>query len=332
MCFPRLFSIKGLGKKCTALFLFLCMLFLSACNSAPNHPKEQSESASSGISAVGRSSNPIYFQSSEDENVEADLKIILSSPKESSNPNDYINAHRKEYENIIKVGDSALYYMLNEFKTGRAEGLRGEVMKAICIEMLGTKNNVPEGSYHTAQEWYAKLEPLNPLPLPKAVYWETDDPDLDFVYASSIEWFASQNEKDTVTIFAPVLYGSDRKGETTKLFATVFMQDFQVLGDTIFETGGAVLPVAITATESGGTMKCTDITQAKDGSYFAPSIREFCGTHKDIAEKMISRYSKEKYQELLKKNLQTYLKDVNISPKYYSNTVEKMTFADYLRK
>lgn len=332
MCFPRLFSIKGLGKKCTALFLFLCTLVLSACNSAPNHPKEESESASSGISAVGRSSNPIYFQSSEDENVEANLKTILSSPKESSNPNDYINAHRKEYENIIKVGDSALYYMLNEFKTGKAEGLRGEVMKAICIEMLGTKNNVPEGSYHTAQEWYAKLEPLNPLPLPKAVYWETDDRYLNFVYTAFIERFASEDKKDTVTLIAPVLYGSDKKGTTTKLFVTVLIQDFQVLGDTIFETGGSEFPVAITAVESGGVLKCTDFTQAKDGSYYVPSIREFCGTHKDIADKMISGSLKEENETLLKKNLQAYLKAANITPKYYSNRVDKITFEDYLRQ
>lgn len=331
MRFPKLFSTKGPGKKCAALFLSLCTVFFTACNSAPNPGKP--ESASSGISA-GRSSNAAALESQasgDTDNIENNLNIILSSPKESSNPADYINAHQKEYENIIKAGDDALFYLLNEFKLGRADGLRGEVMKAICVELLGAKNNVPEGSYHTAQEWYEKLQPLNPLPMPKAVYWETGDPDYDFVYASLIERY-SKNEEDTVTIFAPVLYGSDRKAETTKLFATVCMQDFQVLGDTIFETGGAVLPVAITAVESGGTIKCTDITQAKDGGYFASSIRDFCGTHKDIAEEMISRYSKENYQALIKKNLQTNLKAVNISPKYYSNTVEKMAFADYLKK
>lgn len=57
--------------------------------------------------------------------VEDNLSFILSSPKESSNPQDYINAHKNEYENFFKYGgEDALQYMPTQFEVGNAEILQ----------------------------------------------------------------------------------------------------------------------------------------------------------------------------------------------------------------
>jgi beta-lactamase regulating signal transducer with metallopeptidase domain/ketosteroid isomerase-like protein len=89
--------------------------------------------------------------------VEENLAIIMSSPMEASNPYAYIQAHQEEYESIKKLGgEKALQYMLSQFESGNAEGLRGHIMMQLCKELLGVRNNVDDESL-TPQEWYNAL-------------------------------------------------------------------------------------------------------------------------------------------------------------------------------
>jgi len=89
--------------------------------------------------------------------VEENLSVIMSSPKTSSNPQDYIDAHQDAYENIKKFGgENALEYMLSQFEAGNGEGLRGQLMMRLCKELLGVRNNVTDESL-SPQEWYAAL-------------------------------------------------------------------------------------------------------------------------------------------------------------------------------
>lgn len=88
---------------------------------------------------------------------EDNLNIIMSSPKVSSNPQDYIDAHQYEYESILKLGgEEALTYMLSQFESGSAEGLRGQLMMRLCKQLLGARNNVTDNSL-SPQEWYHAL-------------------------------------------------------------------------------------------------------------------------------------------------------------------------------
>lgn len=89
--------------------------------------------------------------------VEKNLEIIMSSPKTSSNSSDYIKIHRKEYENILKMGDEALEYMLSLFKDKKTKGLKSHIMMSLCIDLLGDRNNVKEGSYTSPEQWYEKF-------------------------------------------------------------------------------------------------------------------------------------------------------------------------------
>ena len=50
----------------------------------------------------------------------------MSSPKESSNPQEYINAHRMNMKISSNMTVKALQYMLDQFEKGNAEDLRGK--------------------------------------------------------------------------------------------------------------------------------------------------------------------------------------------------------------
>jgi len=88
--------------------------------------------------------------------IEDYLDIIMSSPKTSSNPQDYIEAHREEYESILAMGVNAEIYLLGEFERGDNSGLRGHIMMALCKDLLGYRNKVTDKSL-SPQEWYERF-------------------------------------------------------------------------------------------------------------------------------------------------------------------------------
>lgn len=84
---------------------------------------------------------------------------ICSSPAESSNPYDYIDAHSTEYRELIYYGEYTLRYCLNRFNQGNETGLEGKVMAIVCEELLQTQDKIPEnaGTAETGQLWYDTL-------------------------------------------------------------------------------------------------------------------------------------------------------------------------------
>ncbi len=82
------------------------------------------------------------------------LAKIMSSPKESSNPGDYIAAHQEEYDAIIKMDAEALPYLFSEFEKGGQTGLKGHIMERLCRNILGGEdiryaNTDPQDWYDT---------------------------------------------------------------------------------------------------------------------------------------------------------------------------------------
>ncbi|KJS87555.1 DUF5301 domain-containing protein [Desulfosporosinus sp. BICA1-9] len=99
--------------------------------------------------------------------VEDRLTIIMSSPLQSSNPDDYINAHQSAYEEIKKYGgEEALSYLLSQFQQGNAVGLRGVLMMRLCQEFLGERNKVSDEAL-SPQEWLV----ITPVFLKEAAKW-----------------------------------------------------------------------------------------------------------------------------------------------------------------
>lgn len=108
--------------------------------------------------------------------VEKNLSVIMSSPRQSSNPGEYIESHRNEYENILKFGDKALFYMLSCFERGEGDSLKGQIMMNLSNDLLGLRSNLT-GQKLSPSEWYARLKIRTGTTLPDFVY-TGDDPGM----------------------------------------------------------------------------------------------------------------------------------------------------------
>ena len=80
------------------------------------------------------------------------LEDICSSPAESSNPQDYIDAHRIEYRELLYYGDYTLRYVFAEFLKGGQTGLKGHIMLAAMKDLIAAEDVPLEAG--TPQEWF----------------------------------------------------------------------------------------------------------------------------------------------------------------------------------
>jgi hypothetical protein len=85
--------------------------------------------------------------------IERNLGVIISSPNFSSNPGDYINAHKTEYDEIVALEDDALQYMFSLFDKGGQSGLSGHIMASACRDILGLEFEF-NPAIDTGQKWY----------------------------------------------------------------------------------------------------------------------------------------------------------------------------------
>ena len=85
--------------------------------------------------------------------IDSKLETICSNPKvaASSNPYDYTKDSR-DFEDIVKMGDDALNYMLTKFKNSKGNGLKEYVMAIACSKIL--KENPESKKWATGREWY----------------------------------------------------------------------------------------------------------------------------------------------------------------------------------
>lgn len=123
--------------------------------------------------------------------VNENLSIIMSSPRTSSNPQDYIEAHRENYENIIKYGgEDALKFLLAQFEIGENNDLQGYIMMSLCKELLGDRNNVIDDSL-SPQEWYNSLSIYEESKVPDFVYSGRNSIDM-LVYNAAMQQYSQE--------------------------------------------------------------------------------------------------------------------------------------------
>ncbi|GAA0722390.1 hypothetical protein GCM10008905_13820 [Clostridium malenominatum] len=246
--------------------------------------------------------------------VEKNLKVIMSSPKSSSNPQDYIEAHHNEYHNILKMGEEALQYMLTVFESKEVKGIKAHIMMSLCIDLLGDRNNVKEGSYSSPDEWYEKLSPYTASKLPPFKY-ETSDKIEQMVYLAALEKYSAGKgnitHENTVTIVAPHIFGTYEDGNQLKIFTTVYYNGFKLYDKTLSQDGAGVVPAAIIYTKNNdGTYTFKKYVEAMDGTYFKRSIEDFCKPRSDIAKAIMNHYGNdEDLFRIMRSNLIKYLKD-----------------------
>lgn len=225
--------------------------------------------------------------------VDNNLEVIMYSPLESSNPQDYIDEHDDECQNILKLGDEALDYMLFEFQAGNSDGLRGHIMMKLSKEILGVRNNVTDETL-SPLEWYQALSIRTDSKFPDFSYGGFDIVE-SMVYMTEVE-ISSQPDRG-FTIVAPKVFGSYEEDDYLKVFATTYSVTYKLYEDVLEEVSGGVVPVAITyRKEKGEGFVLIDYEQAMDGSGFEPSIREFCKMPvsgeeiKGLADEIIDHY------------------------------------------
>ncbi len=248
--------------------------------------------------------------------IEEYLDKIMSSPKSSSNPGDYINAHQNEYENIIKLGDEALEYLFSEFEAGNSNGLRGHIMMQLCKDILGVRNNVTDESL-LPQEWYFQLSIYEETILPNFVY---DGKDLieKLVYNTEIEKSINPYQ-DGFIVVAPKIHAYYEEGNKLKVFVTTYYSTYSLYDKVLSENGGGVVPAAITYVKNeNGNYSLEEYEQAMDGSYFSKSIRDYSTMPvsgekiEELADIILNHYGN--YDDLFilhKENLIKHLKDNN---------------------
>ena len=250
--------------------------------------------------------------------VEKNLNIVMSSPKESSNPNDYIKAHEIEYENIIKYGsEEALKYMLYQFEQGNADGLRGAIMMRLCKELLGVRNNVIDEAL-SPDEWYAQLDIRQEIILPDFTY-DGNDPIEKLVYETEIA--KSKNHYGGFKIVAPHIFGNYEEDNKLKVIVTTYSSTYKLYGKVLSHEGGSVIPAAITYVKnSDGSYSLEKYEQAKDGSLFAPSIEEFCTMPvsgkkiKGLADKILDYYMD--YSDIIQLERENLIKHLKVNNQY----------------
>lgn len=266
--------------------------------------------------------------------VENILETMLSLPKESSDPQDYINAHRDEYEDIIKHGgEDALDYMLTQFEMENSEGMRGKIMMSLSKELLGARNNVTDDSL-SPQEWYQALEIRQEVSIPDFKYDGTNLVEK-LVYDTEIERAASPSKGDGFLVLAPIIYGEYEEEEMLKIFTTIYSQSYKLYGNVLSEMGGSAIPVAITYKKDGQGYYILDkYEQARDGSDFGPSIRKYCTMPKSnkeikgLAKKILNDYgTSQDITELMHTNLYNHLNKNGITDAVLRDPYGKIVFS-----
>lgn len=170
----RIVMISTFGKtkvKWTIAALALTLVVGCASLSNPINPSKPinpTDKEQNQIGTVTSGRQNAGAQALIDDQIDKNLAIIMSSPKISSNPQEYINAHQKEYNSILTMDARALPYLFSQFEKGGQTGLKGQIMEKLCRSILGgedikylSKN--PQDWYDTYKEHIRKLAALNGL-------------------------------------------------------------------------------------------------------------------------------------------------------------------------
>lgn len=281
--------------------------------------------------------------------IENKLDIIMSSPKEASNVNAYIDLHKDEYAELIAIDYDMLIYSFTQFELEGKSGLKEVIMVEVCKEILKNDQfsaNMDFVYNDTAIGWYNALktyvlqkqnsddehfkkskalqsliwtlDTLKSTPLPDFSY-SGDDEILRQVYETETQKYQGQKYKgNSFLVVAPFIVDTYQDGDVFKVFTVTFASSCVLYGDVVDQYGGSVIPTAITYKKnSDASYSLEKYERAMDGGDFGKSVREFCTslTGKEIpglAEKMIS-YDQNAVNELMHINLTNHLKNNNLS-------------------
>ncbi len=283
--------------------------------------------------------------------IEKNLNIITSSPREVSNTYAYINIHKKEYDELVKLDNDMLIYSFIQFEQGGQVGLKGNIMAIACQEILSRDKYSGDLDlyYDTGQGWYDSfkeyilqkektdkdnedfkkskalqtltwtLDSLRAKPMPDFEY-SGEDKLLKQVYDIELQEYQGFKYKgNSFLIIAPYIMGSYKEGDKIKVFTVTNAELYVLYDNEIQQYSGAVIPTAITFKENAdGTYEIEKYEKARDGGDYGISIHEFCkmpvsgNEIPGLADKMI-KYDQNAVKLLLRENMISHLKSNNLT-------------------
>ena len=178
--------------------------------------------------------------------IEENLAAIMSSPKNSSNPQDYINAHQAEYNAILALETQALPYLFSEFEKGGQTGLKGHIMQNLCWDILGNDNI--QYSSKNPQDWYDTFK--------KHVQRIAASSSIDFVKANNpkygvlLDVINTANTDEVAKIIEEnisVIMSSPQEASNSYAYIDMHKEEYE----KILEIGKEALPYLIDILESG---------------------------------------------------------------------------------
>ncbi len=283
--------------------------------------------------------------------IEKNLDIIMSGPGGVSVVYTYINAHQKEYNELVALDYDMLIYSFTQFEKGDQVGLKGNIIAEICKEILSRDKYSGDMNftYDTGQGWYDEfkkyalntqknhqnndeflkskvlqaltwtLENLQATPLPDFKY-SGEDKLLSEVYETETEKYQNYKYKgNSFLIIAPYILDTYEEGDMVKVFSFTFASANILLGNEVEHYSGSLRPTAITYKKTAsGAYELEKYEPTMDGSLYGKSIKEFCTmpvSGKEIpglADKLIKLHP-DNVNSLMLENMKTLLKENNLT-------------------
>ena len=239
--------------------------------------------------------------------VEDSLKILL---EKEPNEDKYFYENQYEYQDILKLGNEGLEYILSEFERGNVENdLRGELMKKLAIEILDKRNNVENHDNLTPREWYGRLKIFNTVKIEndKQVF---EDKYEGLVYKAYYpKDFRFIIHEDAFTAIALEVKSVLEQDNILNIYAIV-SKDNVILYENgkVVKDSGFIRSTVVKYEKKDNEYILKEIVEARDGGDYGESIKEMCKDKPEMAEELIN-FDHNKLNKDIRHNIVEILKN-----------------------
>ncbi len=254
---------------------------------------------------------------------------LVSSPKSSSDPQDYIEENNDAYKKILSYDKKASDYFLQQLSVSTEDGLNEQLMAKICQEVIGITANV--GEYATGKEWYEKYTNRKLISLPNYRYESKSDfPEKDEMKLL-FDTITPNNQEEQFYIVSFMYYRADYDDKNDgssviKQYIYAMENKYQLYRNsdgshTVYDLGHRYMPMAVVySSDSERNLEFIEVKEpglltAKTKEEKMAAMKEFCYKENpskfdgDLAADMMEDDGKAvKYaiSQLLKQHLANY--------------------------
>ncbi len=243
-----------------------------------------------------------------------------------------------KYEELLKLGDGALAELLTRFSKDQPADTRGYIMMAACLKLLNTPDATIPNILKEMKpgQWFEAYCALDSVAVEPFVYDEerygevlekrgmvsmkiktqqgliTRHSDvMKAVYTAMIARYSDDIDNRQVQIVAPLISHISQEKDKLSVYAVIGSSRYSFLrtpnlGSQLIESGGSCIPSRLDFQWKDNGWALVEWIEAKDGSYYVPSIEEMCKGIDGVAKDLIS-YDQREMQMLQMQNLIFYL-------------------------